>query len=110
MQSDTRNQPLRAVVAAVHLPSITDAEFESSLTELRELAKTLGYQVVGTFIQNRARFDAAAYLGVGKRQEMRRFVEGAETNDDADDADAQDSLASDDEKDTAPSVTIPLKA
>ncbi len=75
MQQDANAQPLRAILAAVHLPSITQIEFESSLTELRELAKTLGYQVVGTFIQNRARFDAAAYLGVGKRQEMRQFVE-----------------------------------
>ncbi len=72
---------MRAVVAAVHLPSITDTEFESSLNELRELAKTLGYVVVGTFIQKRAKFDAAAYLGVGKRQEMRRFVERGEAGD-----------------------------
>ncbi len=71
MQNETRLHPLRAIVAAVHLPNVTDTEFESSLTELRELAKTLGYQVVGTFIQKRARFDAAAYLGIGKQQEMR---------------------------------------
>jgi len=75
MQQDTKTKPLRAIVAAVHLPSVTPIEFESSLAELRELAKTLGYQVVGTFIQNRAKFDAAAYLGVGKRHEMRQFVE-----------------------------------
>jgi GTPase len=75
MQQDTNAQPLRAIVAAVQLPSVSDIEFESSLAELRELAKTLGYQVVGTFIQKRSKFDAAAYLGVGKRQEMRQFVE-----------------------------------
>ena len=103
------NQPLRAVVASVHLPSVTDAEFESSLTELRELAKTLGYQVVGTFIQNRARFDAAAYLGVGKRQEIRRFVEGEDISDEGDDAaredDAQDLAASDSGQDNAANKT-----
>ena len=76
MQKETKEQPLRAVVAAVHLTSVSDIEFEASLTELRELAKTLGYTVVGTFIQKRAKFDSAAYLGIGKRQEMRRFVEG----------------------------------
>ncbi len=76
MQNETRTQTLRAVVAAVHLPAVTDTEFDASLTELRELAKTLGYQVVGTFVQKRDRFDSAAYLGVGKRQELRRFVEG----------------------------------
>jgi GTPase len=75
MQTETKDQPMRAVVAAVHLQSVSDIEFEASLTELRELAKTLGYVVVGTFIQKRANFDTAAYLGVGKRQEIRHFVD-----------------------------------
>ena len=39
-----------AVVAAVQLPHVTDAEFEASLTELRELAKTLGYRVLKTLL------------------------------------------------------------
>jgi GTPase len=78
MQTETRQKPARAIVVAVHLNGVSDAEFASSLTELRELAKTLGYQVVGTFIQKRARFDAAAYLGIGKRKQMRRFVESGE--------------------------------
>ena len=86
MQKELNQHVLRAVVAAVHLPVVSDIEFESSLTELRELAKTLGYQVVGTFVQRRDRFDAAAYLGIGKRQEMRRFVEGDEICGEGDDA------------------------
>ena len=69
-------KPKRAVVAAVHLPGVSDIEFEVSLTELRELAKTLGYEVVGRFVQKRASFDATAYLGTGKREEIRRFVQG----------------------------------
>ena len=89
---------MRAIVAAVHLQGVSDIEFEASLTELRELAKTLGYRVVGTFIQKRARFDSAAYLGIGKRQEMRGFVEGNTAADDADDAtleaNSDDSLGS----------------
>ena len=75
MQKETKQQPIRAIVASVHLQTITDIEFESSLVELRELAKTLGYEVVGTFVQKRVTFDRAAYLGVGKRQEIRRFIE-----------------------------------
>jgi GTP-binding protein HflX len=58
----------------VQLPSVTDLEFESSLTELRELAKTLGYEVVRTFVQKRSGFDMTAYLGAGKREEIRIFV------------------------------------
>ena len=74
MQTEGQKQPIRAVVAAVQLPSVSDIEFDASLTELRELAKTLGFTVVRTFIQKRAGFDAMAYVGVGKREEIRRFV------------------------------------
>jgi len=61
-------------VAAVQLPGVSDIEFEASLTELRDLAKTLGFQVVRSFMQKRSGFDKTAYLGVGKREEIRRFV------------------------------------
>jgi GTP-binding protein HflX len=64
----------RAVVAAVQLPNVSELEFEASLTELRELAKTLGFTVVHTFIQKRAGFDRTGYLGIGKRQELHGFV------------------------------------
>src|SRR4051794_12164093 len=66
----------RAVIAAVQLPAVSDEELDSSLTELRELAKTLGFEIVARFTQKRANFDAAAYLGAGKREEIRRFVQG----------------------------------
>ena len=74
MQKETQEKPKRAVVAAVQLPSVTDMEFEASLTELRELAKTLGFEVVHTFTQKRSSFDFTAYLGTGKREEIRLFV------------------------------------
>ena len=101
MQNETKVQALRAIVAAVHLPSVSDIEFEASLIELRELAKTLGYQVVHTFIQKRAKFDSAAYLGVGKRQEMRRWVDPA--------AEVDDGFSEDDEdgEPSAPAEPVP---
>ncbi|HEY6820671.1 MAG TPA: GTPase HflX [Burkholderiales bacterium] len=64
----------RAIVAAVHLSSVSDLEFDASLTELRQLAKTLGFEVVGTFTQKRAGFHAAAYFGTGKRQELKEMI------------------------------------
>lgn len=82
MQADPQESPRYAVAAAVQLPGVSDVEFEASLTELRELAKTLGVKVVRTFVQKRAGFDATAYLGVGKREEIRHFVRG-ERDDDA---------------------------
>ena len=75
MGTEGQEKSLRAVVAAVQLTGVSDIEFNSSVNELRELAKTLGFELVGTFTQKRDHFDTTAYMGIGKRQEMRRFVE-----------------------------------
>ncbi|WP_029146807.1 GTPase HflX [Methylophilus sp. 5] len=74
MQSEVKEPVMHAVVAAVQLPNVSDMEFEASLNELRELAKTLGYKVVHTFVQKRQGFDITGYLGVGKREEIREYV------------------------------------
>ncbi|MDP8568331.1 GTPase HflX [Methylophilus aquaticus] len=74
MQNEVKQHILHAIVAAVQLPNVSDMEFEASLTELRELAKTLGYKIVHTFVQKRAGFDITGYLGVGKREEIRDYV------------------------------------
>ena len=66
MHTETHEKPLNAIVASVQLPTVSDSEFEASLNELRELAKTLGFKVVQTFIQKRSGFDTTAYMGVGK--------------------------------------------
>ena len=86
---------LRAVVAAVQKAGVSDFEFGESLSELRHLATTLGYEVVASFAQKRGKAESHAYLGVGKRQEVSRFVRGAPAE--AGDADAPDD--SDDEGD-----------
>ena len=74
MIQEAKQERARALVVAVQLPGVSDVEFEASLTELRQLAKTLGFEVVGSFTQKRARLDAAAYLGTGKREELRERV------------------------------------
>ncbi len=95
---DTHDRPLRALAVAVQLPGTPDAELDVSIGELRELAKTLGFVVVGTLVQKRAAFDPTGYLGIGKRRELRRIVErglGAagrdgDESDDAEEADPAD--------------------
>lgn len=74
MQTEDQDKSRYAVTASVQLPGVSDAEFEASLAELRELGKTLGYKVIRTFTQKRNSFDKAAYMGVGKREEIRGFV------------------------------------
>lgn len=74
MSAEVKEKPVYAIAASVQLPNVSDAEFNASLTELRELAKTLGYTVVETFTQKRAGFDTTGYLGIGKREEIRCFA------------------------------------
>jgi len=92
MQIEVEEKSRYAVVAAVQLPSVNDNEFEASLSELCELAKTLGYEVIRTFVQKRSGFDITAYLGAGKRQEIRSFVgnEPAESEEIAADPDSRE--------------------
>src|SRR3954465_13425585 len=75
MIRETVRKPKRAIVAAVQKPGVSDLEFDASLAELRQLGKTLGFEVVATFTQKRAGFDSAGYFGVGKREELRAMVE-----------------------------------
>ena len=79
----------RALIVAVQLDGVSDTEFNSSLVELAELAKTLGLEVVGQFTQRRASFDSTAYIGVGKRDEIRNFLEHQEASDSLSQADAR---------------------
>jgi GTPase len=89
MQSEVK-EPIRyAVVAAVQLPNVSDIEFEASLSELRELAKTLGYKIVNTFVQKRTSFDTTGYLGIGKREEIRDYVSIESVEDKSQSLDAQ---------------------
>jgi GTP-binding protein HflX len=90
MPKEVKEKPQYAIVASVQLPNVSDVEFEASLTELRELAKTLGFTVIHTFTQKRASFDAGAYVGVGKREEIRYFVKGGLVSDDEADDDSDD--------------------
>lgn len=84
----------RALIVAVQLDSVSDTEFNSSLAELAELAKTLGLEVVGRFTQKRSAFDSTAYIGVGKREEIKQFVQ--EQQDAADRLSQADSQAASD--------------
>src|SRR3989454_6385635 len=75
MMQEPGQKRTRAIVAAVQRSSVSDAEFDASLTELRQLAKTLGFEVVGKFTQKRTGFDSTAYFGTGKREELRLMRE-----------------------------------
>jgi GTP-binding protein HflX len=77
---DPDDKPRKAVLVAVQLPEVTDAEFSGSLGELRRLAQTLGMTVAGETTQRRQSFDRAAYLGTGKIAELKALVAASEAD------------------------------
>ncbi|MFN0242312.1 MAG: GTPase HflX [Planctomycetota bacterium] len=101
---DLQEKRKRAVVAAVHLQSVSDVEFDSSVSELRQLAQTLGFDVVATFTQKRASFDPGAYFGAGKRQELRRFVRGERAPDDLSASDEDEAEVVDESDESVPAT------
>src|SRR5260370_20114874 len=66
MSSSTEAPRPRAVLVGVQLSGATDAEQRSSLTELKRLCETLGFEVVGEVTQKRKGLGAATLLGEGK--------------------------------------------
>ncbi len=49
-----------------------------NITELTQLAETLGYQIQKTFIQNRTTPDANTYVGTGKVEEVHDYLDDAD--------------------------------
>jgi len=112
-ETDGGERP-RAVVVAVQLPDVTDAELGSSIDELVRLGKTLGLDVVGRITQRRAKLAPGVVLGEGKLKELSGWTggpgvveayskPGKRRGDDADDEDDGDDADDDgaDEDDDA---------
>ncbi|HEX3694982.1 MAG TPA: GTPase HflX [Polyangia bacterium] len=64
----------RAVLLAVQLPEVTDADFEDALGELGRLARTLGLGVVASVSQKRGSFHSATYVGAGKMEDLKLAI------------------------------------
>jgi len=70
-------EPIRtAVIGALQLPDVSDAEHASHIAELQRLLKTLGYEVVGVVSQKRQRPDTGAVFGSGKIKELAAYTGG----------------------------------
>ena len=76
MSTPTEAPRPRAVLVGVQLAGVTDAEQQSSLTELKRLCETLGFEVVGEVTQKRQGLGAATLLGEGKLAELAGWTGG----------------------------------
>ncbi len=66
----------RVIIAGVHrsLRDILSDTTDESLSELEELVKTAGGEVVCTVVQNKTDLEAATYMGEGKLEELKNAV------------------------------------
>ena len=69
--------PKKAVLAAV---DTGEYDVETSLEELRELARTAGYPVVGTATQKLQSPVAATFMGSGRLLELKEYLEAVEAD------------------------------
>ncbi|MBX3158625.1 MAG: GTPase HflX [Deltaproteobacteria bacterium] len=70
------DEPPRAVVVAVQLPTIDDGELASSMAELERLASTLGVEPIARVTQRRAKLAPGVVLGEGKLKELAKYTGG----------------------------------
>ena len=76
MEAFDKKKPLNALLVAIQLPRITDAEMQGSLAELGRLVTTLGYKVIGQTSQRRQSERGVTVLGDGKLQELATWTGG----------------------------------
>ncbi len=85
----------QAILAAVQLPGVSDAEHNASLNELERLCSTLGFETVGRVSQKRKSIVTGTIIGEGKLKELavwtggigivRGFIKEGSGTDDAED-------------------------
>ena len=68
------------LTAAPAVPSEGDLDFDASLAEFEELARSAGAEVTATIIQRRPRPDAATLVGTGKIEEIEGVVASSEAD------------------------------
>lgn len=76
LYENTERQPA-AILAAV---DTGEYDIETSLAELRELAASAGYEVVGVITQRLQRPVAATFMGAGRLAELRQYAENSESD------------------------------
>src|SRR5579864_2375271 len=69
----TRTPRERAYLIGVLLPSTKEASVRDQMTELADLARTSGAEVVGSDVQRRSEVDPAHFIGMGKVEALREM-------------------------------------
>lgn len=70
---EIKDEPEKVILVAVCTKD--ENEVNESLDELEELIETAGAETVGRMIQNREKIHNATYIGKGKIQELKEYIE-----------------------------------
>src|SRR5579872_2532730 len=74
----TRSPRERAYLVGVLLPGVTPEAVRDQMTELADLARTAGAEVVGSDVQSRKEVDPAHFIGTGKVEALREMMREGE--------------------------------
>ncbi len=77
MSSSSPVHKTTAVLVAIQLPLVSDAEVSGSLAELSRLVTTMGARVIGQMVQKRTTQRSVTVLGDGKLKELARWTGGS---------------------------------
>lgn len=73
---EIKDEPEKVILVAVN--TADERETDALLDELKELVETAGAVAVGRMIQNREQINSATYIGKGKIEELKEYIEGLE--------------------------------
>ena len=75
---ETEKKQERALIVGVELQGMEN--FDMSMEELANLAKTAGAEVVGVYTQKREKYDSKTFVGSGKLEEIAQMVDSDEVS------------------------------
>ncbi|TFB23128.1 GTPase HflX [Filobacillus milosensis] len=65
----------KAILVGCQIQTEDDRSFQSSMEELLALAKTVDAEVLETFVQKREKVHTAYYIGTGKTEDIKHYIE-----------------------------------
>ncbi|MGO2174912.1 MAG: GTPase HflX, partial [Staphylococcus equorum] len=72
---NTKKELETAILVGVHAQNDDEFDFESTMEELASLSETCQLNVQEQFTQNRTHFDRKYYVGKGKLEDIRAYIE-----------------------------------
>jgi GTP-binding protein HflX len=70
----------KAVLVAVGLPGVSREDVKDNISELKQLARTAGFEVAHHFIQEREKIHPAYFIGPGKVEELQEILQNLQGN------------------------------